>query len=1057
MRSARRRRPSARRWATRPGSASRSASSSPHGEQGRCGGGRPTARCRAPTGAEHAPERQAGHGRSRRRRSVAEAGRTRVTAGGAARGGTTPRRAMARHAGTVRVRVRVIGAGRRRVPARVDPASPSSSAAGAHVDLRAVGDRNPGLLERQGDARPATPPSRCSSATSPRAPLAAGARPVRRPAGRVVGRLPRRRRRHDRPRLAGVRPLPRRPQRRSPSPARWWCCRRWPRLVAIARVRAPSPSSPSRSPTAPGRRRSASRSLKSLFDGRSSAPPPPARSWRSSGCASGWRRGPTRPGSAVGPSPPGCAAGEVPRARRGGHGHVGERRQPVRRRRARPYGPARAHQRPEAQGQQGHVEGVGPTASPAGRAAAPGPATPRRGRPACRGGEVDVGQRQRAPPPVPRLAGRLVHAHRQQRRPRRGTRRRQPCGRQGAGERDVVDGVAGGDGPKPPAATRSAARAPCTGRWPSCRRRARRMRRRPAAPKRYTSVVSSAGCSSAAAGGGALEPAADADEVPPVGHGPRHERRRQPGRGRVSASSVTTHSPVAASRPCCSAHGLPTQPPGSGRPVTTRGAAAPRATAAVASVDSSSTTITSVDRRVRRRPRRSSGPMPRCLVAGRDDDGDRGRSRAAADEPAGRAGERGRRAPARAAAAPPATARPRRAPSPTRRPPPGRRRCGRSVAHERQPAARVARPADEVQPAAGAPVARAQERGAPAVRRRAVDRPAGRPVARRHVGRRDRLGAHAAGRAGRRRGRARTSRTRSRYRARRRARRPAGALTSRNQFSSPAGACAGVGDGRDAGVDRRVVGASGPAAELRRTRPGRRPRTTRCGGRARRRPPRRRRARRTRSSTARARRTRRRARGVGQQVGVEVLGVDVGDHDVGARRARPRPAARRCTPPSPASIAHHVGAGAQHRRRRARRRARGRRAGRPARPAGTSSRSGPRCGGCTPASRARAYGDEPGVGGVRDRPTGRGGGRAKCPAGRGRAACAAASMATRSLGRAQPAQQGDGRSHRTGEERALADVPDPPAAVRRTRRHAAPRPARTPRTRRRSRRRRRAR
>ena len=67
----------------------------------------------------------------------------------------------------------------------------------------------------------------------------------------------------------------------------------------------------------------------------------------------------------------------------------------------------------------------------------------------------------------------------------------------------------------------------------------------------------------------------------------------RPGRGRASASRVSTYSPDATSRPCCSAHCLPTQPRGSGRPGMTR-APARAATAAVPSVDSSSTTITSL-------------------------------------------------------------------------------------------------------------------------------------------------------------------------------------------------------------------------------------------------------------------------------------------------------------------------------------------------------------------------------------------------------------------------------------------------------------------------------
>ena len=63
------------------------------------------------------------------------------------------------------------------------------------------------------------------------------------------------------------------------------------------------------------------------------------------------------------------------------------------------------------------------------------------------------------------------------------------------------------------------------------------------------------------------------------------------GWGRVSASNVTTTSPIAALIPCCSAQIFPTQPSGNGLPTTT---VAPRSRAmvAVSSVDSSSTTMT---------------------------------------------------------------------------------------------------------------------------------------------------------------------------------------------------------------------------------------------------------------------------------------------------------------------------------------------------------------------------------------------------------------------------------------------------------------------------------
>ena len=64
------------------------------------------------------------------------------------------------------------------------------------------------------------------------------------------------------------------------------------------------------------------------------------------------------------------------------------------------------------------------------------------------------------------------------------------------------------------------------------------------------------------------------------------------GSGRVSASRVTTHCDLAASMPCWSAHALPAHPSARTCPVMTVAPAA-RASVAVASVDWSSTTITS--------------------------------------------------------------------------------------------------------------------------------------------------------------------------------------------------------------------------------------------------------------------------------------------------------------------------------------------------------------------------------------------------------------------------------------------------------------------------------
>ena len=84
---------------------------------------------------------------------------------------------------------------------------------------------------------------------------------------------------------------------------------------------------------------------------------------------------------------------------------------------------------------------------------------------------------------------------------------------------------------------------------------------------------------------------------------------------RVSASSITTHSPLAWDTPWCSAHTFPTQPSGSGAPAITV-APASRATLAVASSEQSSTTITSTTAGAPANERRHSGRRDASLRAG---------------------------------------------------------------------------------------------------------------------------------------------------------------------------------------------------------------------------------------------------------------------------------------------------------------------------------------------------------------------------------------------------------------------------------------------------------
>ena len=128
--------------------------------------------------------------------------------------------------------------------------------------------------------------------------------------------------------------------------------------------------------------------------------------------------------------------------------------------------------------------------------------------------------------------------------PRRPRRRRRPCRRDRG-----TPGVA----------------RPCTGRWPS------HVPGGPPSASRRAEPVDERGehrrVQPAARCGRALEPPGDRHEVEAVRCAPAPRARvGSSGSGRVSASSVTTQSVVAARNPCCSAHALPAQPSGSGSP-----------------------------------------------------------------------------------------------------------------------------------------------------------------------------------------------------------------------------------------------------------------------------------------------------------------------------------------------------------------------------------------------------------------------------------------------------------------------------------------------------------
>ena len=341
-----------------------------------------------------------------------------------------------------------------------------------HVDLRAVGDRNPGWWNAKEElGRRAALPVLVVDVAKGAAGAAIG-RAVARP-GRVVARLPRRGGGDDRPRLAAVRPLPRRAQRGHArrrrrraltAPRRRCADRRRRGRRAGDRGRRRAASAPGSAPTRSPRWSSTDRS----------APRPRAGSCRSSDCGSGWRPGRRDP------SPPG---GAVDR-RWSGRARRRRRRRPsatastARRggcmRRAVPTSvPARMASRTTSRRSARRVTARAAAARP-GR----GPTTTSAVEPST--AAVDAGERERAAPATPRVRRRLVHPHRQQ---VGGVE--VADGEAGGGHRahqgDVLDGVVG-DGAEATGGDQHARGArPCTGRS-RCDGAPARARRHPAAP-----------------------------------------------------------------------------------------------------------------------------------------------------------------------------------------------------------------------------------------------------------------------------------------------------------------------------------------------------------------------------------------------------------------------------------------------------------------------------------------------------------------------------------------------------------------------------------------------
>ncbi len=137
-------------------------------------------------------------------------------------------------------------------------------------------------------------------------------------------------------------------------------------------------------------------------------------------------------------------------------------------------------------------------------------------------------------------------------------------------------------------------------------------------PKRYTSVASNAGCSHRAPAPGATMRGANDTTSSPRRRAAATAPPTMPGRGDVSASRMSTHSPRATAHPAAIAHGRPTTPAGLGgssrRRMRGSCDAASSTNVAVPSVEPPSTTITSSSGAPWARSPPRHGPMRRASL-----------------------------------------------------------------------------------------------------------------------------------------------------------------------------------------------------------------------------------------------------------------------------------------------------------------------------------------------------------------------------------------------------------------------------------------------------------
>ena len=261
-----------------------------------------------------------------------------------------------------------------------------------------------------------------------------------------------------------------------------------------------------------------------------------------------------------------------------------------------------------AQAEQGEVEPRGAAGAAGAATAAPSVSHTTATSAACRGRRRDVGAARSSGPTraTPRAPSACMSTSSSVAGVVEG-RRASPARASAAGEGGVVGHVAAPRGrsrPPPAAAARRTAV-----HWPLTSSRAgaaagRRVRRAEAVDERGQER----GCRSRSPGVSQTKRGAARHEVGAVERAPPSAPAR-PGRGRASASRLTTTSPVAASRPCCSAHGLPTQPGGGSarrRPRARRGRGRRRPWRPC---DPSSTTSTSATSGSPASPSRH-GPMP---------------------------------------------------------------------------------------------------------------------------------------------------------------------------------------------------------------------------------------------------------------------------------------------------------------------------------------------------------------------------------------------------------------------------------------------------------------